>query len=125
MMDVFRMLIIGVCVTFVVVVVSRFVFAAASSALKGSSSNIAGGGGRLVPTLLVIAHPDDEAMFFVPTLRALAASRTPTHILCLCTGDYDRLGARRRGELFASARRLGIEGAAVHIVDRPGTSLLS
>ena len=37
---------------------------------------------------LLIAHPDDEAMFFSPTLLALTAPETGNHvkILCLSTG---------------------------------------
>lgn len=37
---------------------------------------------------LVIAHPDDEAMFFAPTVLALTKPETGNHvkILCLSTG---------------------------------------
>lgn len=37
---------------------------------------------------LLIAHPDDEAMFFAPTLQALTRPDTGNHvkILCLSTG---------------------------------------
>lgn len=37
---------------------------------------------------LLIAHPDDEAMFFSPTLLALTDERLGNHvkILCLSTG---------------------------------------
>lgn len=42
---------------------------------------------------LLIAHPDDEAMFFAPTVLALTRPETGNHvkILCLSTGtilDY-------------------------------------
>ena len=38
---------------------------------------------------LLIAHPDDEAMFFAPTLLALTAPETGNHvkILCLSSGS--------------------------------------
>jgi hypothetical protein len=36
--------------------------------------------------LLVTAHPDDEAMFFVPTITALRASDADVVLLCLSTG---------------------------------------
>jgi N-acetylglucosaminylphosphatidylinositol deacetylase len=36
--------------------------------------------------LLVMAHPDDESMFFGPLLLALAEQGVPTFILCLSTG---------------------------------------
>ncbi len=39
---------------------------------------------------LVVAHPDDEAMFFGPFLRAAAAvAPESVHVLCLSTGDFD------------------------------------
>ena len=44
--------------------------------------------------LLVTAHPDDEAMFFVPTILALQARSVRVHVLCLSTGEFDGLGGR-------------------------------
>jgi N-acetylglucosaminylphosphatidylinositol deacetylase len=40
--------------------------------------------------LLLIAHPDDEAMFFAPTLLALTRPANGNHvkILCLSSGIY-------------------------------------
>lgn len=42
---------------------------------------------------LLIAHPDDEAMFFSPTLLALTDKNSGNHvkILCLSTGIPSRL----------------------------------
>ena len=42
---------------------------------------------------LLIAHPDDEAMFFSPTLLALTNEDSGNHvkILCLSTGIPSRL----------------------------------
>lgn len=39
---------------------------------------------------LLIAHPDDEAMFFAPTMLALTRPETGNHvkILCLSTGKH-------------------------------------
>jgi hypothetical protein len=34
--------------------------------------------------LLLIAHPDDEAMFFAPTLRALTRPELGNHVKLLC-----------------------------------------
>lgn len=47
---------------------------------------------------LLIAHPDDEAMFFAPTLLALTRPETGNHvkILCLSTGTANRAGAASR-----------------------------
>lgn len=40
---------------------------------------------------LLIAHPDDEAMFFAPTLQALTDPALGNHvkILCLSSGPFD------------------------------------
>jgi N-acetylglucosaminylphosphatidylinositol deacetylase len=56
-----------------------------------------------VINVLVIAHPDDESMFFVPLLFSLTSN---TWIICLTTGDYDGLGATRRVELETAVRLL-------------------
>lgn len=51
------------------------------------------------PLLLVTAHPDDEAMFFAPTLLALARSGCcQVHILCLSNGEpgFNGSGVRVR-----------------------------
>ncbi|KAF2746042.1 phosphatidylinositol glycan class L [Sporormia fimetaria CBS 119925] len=60
--------------------------------------------------LLLIAHPDDEAMFFAPTLLALTRPERGNHvkILCLSSGDADGLGETRKKELIKSALQLGI-----------------
>lgn len=46
---------------------------------------------------LLIAHPDDEAMFFAPTMLALTRPETGNHvkILCLSTGKTDCFHWRR------------------------------
>lgn len=60
--------------------------------------------------LLLIAHPDDEAMFFAPTLLALTRPENGNHvkILCLSSGDADGLGEVRKKELVKSGLHLGI-----------------
>jgi N-acetylglucosaminylphosphatidylinositol deacetylase len=67
--------------------------------------------------MLVIAHPDDESMFFVPLLYTLVANLIPIHVLCLSTGNYDGLGAIRKKELDAACQVLGIPTANVHCID--------
>lgn len=52
--------------------------------------------------LLITAHPDDECMFFSPTMPLIA------HCLCLSNGNQDGLGAVREKELHASCQVLGI-----------------
>lgn len=71
---------------------------------------------RAFPTLtgkricLVIAHPDDEAMFFAPTIRHLTRPELGNQIVILCfsSGDADGLGHIRKKELVASALLLGL-----------------
>ena len=48
--------------------------------------------------LLVTAHPDDESMFFLPTVVSLAGSHS-LHLLSLSTGNADGLGRVREKEL--------------------------
>lgn len=43
------------------------------------------------------AHPDDEAMFFLPTIMSL--QKYKIHLLCLSNGNYDKLGEIREKEL--------------------------
>ena len=72
---------------------------------------------------LLIAHPDDEAMFFSPTLLALTEPVLGNHvkILCLSTGNNDGLGAVRQKELIASAGLLGLRAPSedVLVLDSP------
>ncbi|KAH8653338.1 putative deacetylase LmbE-like domain-containing protein [Xylariales sp. PMI_506] len=71
---------------------------------------------------LLIAHPDDEAMFFAPTVLALTRPETGNHvkILCLSTGDADGLGETRKRELTKSAMMLGLrQEDDVFVVERP------
>jgi N-acetylglucosaminylphosphatidylinositol deacetylase len=79
--------------------------------------------------LLLIAHPDDEAMFFAPTLLALTRPDNGNHVKILClssgkelhnqlhgtaanigcaTGDADGLGEVRKKELIKSGLQLGV-----------------
>eukprot|EP00510_Aplanochytrium_minuta_P001922 CAMPEP_0184016746 /NCGR_PEP_ID=MMETSP0954-20121128/7102_1 /TAXON_ID=627963 /ORGANISM="Aplanochytrium sp, Strain PBS07" /LENGTH=240 /DNA_ID=CAMNT_0026297805 /DNA_START=287 /DNA_END=1006 /DNA_ORIENTATION=+ len=46
---------------------------------------------------LVIAHPDDESMFFAPTLSSFDPSNV--FVLCLSNGNFDGLGKVRDQEL--------------------------
>ena len=57
--------------------------------------------------LLITAHPDDESMFFLPTLRNLE-NRTHGHILCLSTGDFGSSdGKIRTKELQIACELIG------------------
>ena len=74
---------------------------------------------RVLPSsaLLVTAHPDDEVMFFAPTVQALSAAGTTLSALCLSTGNAMGLGAQRAEELFASYGTLGIPASRVKYLD--------
>lgn len=71
---------------------------------------------------LLIAHPDDEAMFFAPTVIALTRPELQNHvkILCLSSGDAAGLGETRKRELTKSGLVLGLRKAEdVFVVDNP------
>ncbi|RFU31769.1 hypothetical protein B7463_g4566, partial [Scytalidium lignicola] len=71
---------------------------------------------------LLIAHPDDEAMFFAPTLLALTAPELGNHvkILCLSSGNADGLGETRKKELVKSGIKLGLRKEEdVFVVESP------
>jgi N-acetylglucosaminylphosphatidylinositol deacetylase len=72
--------------------------------------------------LLLIAHPDDEVMFFGPTLIGLTNTTAENSVSVLClsngflslgmllrTGNADGLGSIREKELVDSVRHFGIE----------------
>ena len=70
--------------------------------------------------LLVTAHPDDEAMFFAPTILSL--SRKPSlgfFHLCLSSGNADGLGVTRKAELTNSLDVFGIHRDKRWIFDHP------
>eukprot|EP00928_Gymnodinium_smaydae_P055292 TRINITY_DN38878_c0_g1_i1.p1 TRINITY_DN38878_c0_g1~~TRINITY_DN38878_c0_g1_i1.p1 ORF type:complete len:321 (-),score=64.74 TRINITY_DN38878_c0_g1_i1:7-969(-) len=73
--------------------------------------------GKLARVALVVAHPDDEAMFFWPTLLRLQAAGVPLAVLCLSTGNFDGLGATRAAEMRRSCARVGVEGPDLVILD--------
>jgi N-acetylglucosaminylphosphatidylinositol deacetylase len=71
---------------------------------------------------LLIAHPDDEAMFFGPSILALTRPELGNHvkILCLSSGNADGLGEVRRKELVKSGLLLGLrQPADVLILEDP------
>lgn len=89
--------------------------------------------------LLLTAHPDDECLFFAPTVLALMTqkySQMDTHSqgstaiapelfsLCLSTGNADGLGEIRKTELENSLEVLGIEDGKRWVVDHPYVSLI-
>lgn len=85
---------------------------------------------------LIVAHPDDETLFFGPTIRSikknqnnirsltkhsvdLAKNGVELHLLCLSTGNFYGMGRLRTAEMFASCEVHGIDRTSVHILDEP------
>ena len=71
--------------------------------------------------LFITAHPDDESMFFGPTIRyftSVTEDINKVFLLCLSNGNYDGLGEARAAELKVAARKLGIPTENVRCVDR-------
>ncbi|KAJ2354915.1 hypothetical protein GGF43_002990 [Coemansia sp. RSA 2618] len=70
--------------------------------------------------LFVTAHPDDESMFFAPTLASLSRRRdVAVSLLCLSKGNHDGLGELRKKELVKAAVSFGMTPDSVIIVDDP------
>jgi hypothetical protein len=60
-------------------------------------------------TLIIIAHPDDEVMFFLPTIRFLAKNNKKVRIMCLSNGNFYGLGKLRQEEFENVCKLLKIE----------------
>ncbi|SBT37950.1 N-acetylglucosaminylphosphatidylinositol deacetylase, putative [Plasmodium ovale wallikeri] len=70
---------------------------------------------------LVIAHPDDEVMFFLPTLNLLFRKKKKKEVflLCLSNGNYYRQGIIRDKEIYDVWSYLGGEKKNCKVVDNP------
>ncbi|KAF8733058.1 hypothetical protein HU200_015419 [Digitaria exilis] len=69
--------------------------------------------------LLVVAHPDDESMFFAPTILFLKSKGHNIHILCMSQGNADGLGITRKEELYHACDTLKIPREQVEVLDHP------
>jgi len=71
--------------------------------------------------LLLTAHPDDECLFFAPTLLALQEdpSRPEIYSLTMSVGNADGLGETRKEELSRSLDVLRIDQDRRWVVDHP------
>ncbi|XP_066350144.1 uncharacterized protein [Miscanthus floridulus] len=69
--------------------------------------------------LLVVAHPDDESMFFAPTILFLKSKGHNIHILCMSRGNADGLGNTRKEELYHACDTLKIPHEQVKVLDHP------
>ena len=67
--------------------------------------------------VFVIAHPDDESMFFLPTICSLQCVRSNSRelplqqvwLVCLSNGNYNGLGTTREIELNRAGGYLGLD----------------
>ncbi|CAK8532329.1 unnamed protein product [Lathyrus sativus] len=69
--------------------------------------------------LLVIAHPDDESMFFAPTINFLTSRGHNVQILCLSNGDGDGKGNVGKQELYQACVSLKVPMQQVKIINHP------
>lgn len=67
--------------------------------------------------VFVTAHPDDECMFFGPTIVNLIHQNIEVHILCLSTGNFYGEGKTRVKELYASCKALGVDTNKCSTID--------
>ncbi|KFD48618.1 hypothetical protein M513_10473 [Trichuris suis] len=67
--------------------------------------------------LLVTAHPDDECMFFAPTLLNLRRMSCHIIVVCLTSGGYRHSREVRKLELHNSCRLLGVPKEDVLVLD--------
>ncbi|KAL0486020.1 N-acetylglucosaminyl-phosphatidylinositol deacetylase [Acrasis kona] len=66
----------------------------------------------------VIAHPDDEAMFFTPLIQSLSSQPyIELFLICLSTGNFDGLGKVRTKELAKSCHVLSISDSPNSILE--------
>lgn len=67
---------------------------------------------KIDKSILLIAHPDDESMFFSPLLY-----HNKPFILCLSNGNYDGLGHKRENELRNLCEKKGLNYRILNYVD--------
>jgi N-acetylglucosaminylphosphatidylinositol deacetylase len=69
--------------------------------------------------LILIAHPDDEACFFGPTILTLIKENLENDVVLIfiSTGDIDGEGEIREKELQQSAQLLGLPSTAINVVN--------
>ena len=67
---------------------------------------------------LIIAHPDDETMFFSPWIRTFLRSSNADRlfVLCLSNGNYDGLGTIREKEIIQATTCLGMKKENVSVI---------
>ncbi|KAI5461825.1 putative glycan biosynthesis protein [Mariannaea sp. PMI_226] len=100
-----------------------------SVCLQWILSYVLGGDARLLPPelqhaknlLIVTAHPDDECLFFSPSILGVL-DRNPTvkgGLLVMSTGNNYGIGDTRKQELLGSCRALRIDQSRCIALDHP------
>ena len=69
--------------------------------------------------LLIIAHPDDEVLFFSPFLLLCQKNKCEVSVLCLSCGNYYGKGEMRSEELMHSVANYAIHRSKVMIIEDP------
>uniref|UniRef100_A0A6N2KCG3 N-acetylglucosaminylphosphatidylinositol deacetylase n=1 Tax=Salix viminalis TaxID=40686 RepID=A0A6N2KCG3_SALVM len=69
--------------------------------------------------LLVVAHPDDESMFFSPTINYLISRGHNLYILCFSIGNADGIGNTRKQEFYQACAVLKVPLQQVKVLDHP------
>ncbi|XP_020517248.1 probable N-acetylglucosaminyl-phosphatidylinositol de-N-acetylase isoform X3 [Amborella trichopoda] len=110
---------LGICMLIILWVVSFFVVLYGLSGRNGTLFLSSGAGDitKKMNILLVIAHPDDESMFFIPTIIKLTSAGHNLHILCISTGDADGKGSVRSEELYCACTVLKVPIQNVKIIN--------
>ncbi|KAK7925694.1 hypothetical protein WMY93_008004 [Mugilogobius chulae] len=104
-------------------IVVRFVFSHNQKVFMKSLNHVMNRGGNqeldlsAVTALFIIAHPDDECMFFAPAIIQLVHLNARVYLLCLSEGNYYSQGSLRKEELLKSCAVLGIPESKVSIID--------
>ena len=62
---------------------------------------------------LLIAHPDDESMFFLPVIVGLRKRKVPIYLLCVTSGNAEGKGEVRAKELQKLAEYLQLAGCEI------------
>ncbi|XP_042464921.1 probable N-acetylglucosaminyl-phosphatidylinositol de-N-acetylase isoform X2 [Zingiber officinale] len=103
-----------------------------SSCVPSDPGFLHSGFGKRRNVLLVIAHPDDESMFFTPTILFLKYGGHNIHILCMSTGNADGVGNTRKDEIYQACSilklisfdKFGVSGHPNHRAVHHGICML-
>ncbi|XP_020079980.1 probable N-acetylglucosaminyl-phosphatidylinositol de-N-acetylase isoform X1 [Ananas comosus] len=90
------------------------------SSSSSRSVFLSNGSGKRRNVLLVVAHPDDESMFFAPTILFLVSKGHNLHILCMSLGNADGMGNIRKEEFYRACAVLKVVPLEhIKVLDHP------